>query len=134
MMDDKIGTIGSTHGVNDRPRPSKANKGRITNSLPLLSAASTRPLSDGGATLTGAGAGASLVWSTTVASAFGTALTATPAVTGASSTGEAAPAVEAGSAATGVALDAAAFTGAAGGAAAGAEPSPVKLIFASIGA
>src|SRR5471030_3030469 len=134
MMDDKIGTIGSTHGVNDRPRPSKANKGRITSSLPLLSAASTRPLSDGGATPTGAtGAGASLLWSTTVACAFGTALTATPAVTG-----EAAPAVEASSAATGVALAVAACAGMAGVAAdvaaAGAEPSPVSVIFASIGA
>ncbi|GAA4032494.1 hypothetical protein GCM10022212_34260 [Actimicrobium antarcticum] len=42
-MDDKIGTIGSTQGVKDRPRPNKKNSGRIKINRPLLSADSIRP-------------------------------------------------------------------------------------------
>jgi hypothetical protein len=60
MIDDRIGTIGSTHGVNDRPRPSSANSGRITSSLPLFKAASRRPESSAagaGAAATGGGGG-----------------------------------------------------------------------------
>src|SRR3569832_2192769 len=45
MIDDRIGTIGSTHGVNASPRPSSRNSGTITSSLPLLREASIFPIS-----------------------------------------------------------------------------------------
>ena len=45
MIEDKIGTIGSTHGVNARPRPSSMNRGTMTSSLPPFRADSILPSS-----------------------------------------------------------------------------------------
>src|SRR5574343_375059 len=80
MMDDRIGTMGSTHGVKDRPSPSSANSGRITSSLPDLRAASSLPASLPAApAVAGAVSGAS-----TVVTGSGMARMVTPGGTGAS--------------------------------------------------
>ena len=49
MIDDRIGSIGSTQGVNANPSPSRKNSGRIASRRPLCSEDSMRPRSDSGA-------------------------------------------------------------------------------------
>src|SRR5450830_1075040 len=56
MMDDRIGIIGNTQGVNERPRPSRKKAGTISISLPPPSKRARLPSSDTGAGLTGAAA------------------------------------------------------------------------------
>src|SRR5450830_434729 len=46
MIDDRIGTIGNTQGVNDKPRPSRKNSDNTVSNLPLLSATVTLSMSD----------------------------------------------------------------------------------------
>src|SRR4051794_1857154 len=58
MIEDRIGTIGSTHGVNARPRPSTINAGTMASRLPPRRIDVMPPSSDcvaadaGGAALT----------------------------------------------------------------------------------
>src|SRR5471030_3370791 len=78
MIDDRMGTIGNTQGVNDRPRPSKANSGRMASSLPDLSAASRCPVS-----LTGAAAAGGFNGGRMVAVGIGMARMVTPGVSAA---------------------------------------------------
>ena len=47
MMDDRIGTIGSTQGVKARPRPSSAKAGTMASRRPPCRMAPTPPTSDG---------------------------------------------------------------------------------------
>ena len=54
MIDDRIGTIGSTQGVNARPRPSRTKAGRMASSLPPPSTAAIPLSSDGCGPVTGA--------------------------------------------------------------------------------
>ncbi|MNN78339.1 hypothetical protein D3C81_1948880 [compost metagenome] len=78
MIDDKIGTIGSTHGVKARPRPSNMNRGTMTSSLPPFSAASILPISlCAGAALAATGAAATGS-GVLVISAWGMLITDTP--------------------------------------------------------
>src|SRR5450830_249308 len=72
MMDDRIGIIGNTQGVNERPRPSRKKAGTISISLPPPSKRARLPSSDTGAGLTAAAA--------TGAGAAGASLTAGAAV------------------------------------------------------
>src|SRR5450830_493201 len=65
MIEDRIGTIGNTQGVNDRPRPSSRNIGRITSNWRPCSAAFQRLSSLAGdragvTAIAGAGAGMSV--------------------------------------------------------------------------
>ncbi len=45
MIDDRMGTMGSTHGVSDRPRPAMKNNGRIIRKLRPFNALAKAPLS-----------------------------------------------------------------------------------------
>jgi hypothetical protein len=45
MMDERIGIMGSTQGVNDSSKPNSTNSGTMTSGLPLLSAFSIFALS-----------------------------------------------------------------------------------------
>ncbi len=69
MIDDRIGTIGSTHGVSDSSAPSPKNSSITDHRLPLASTAWIRSSSRVGAAVTARRGGATALASGTVGAA-----------------------------------------------------------------